>query len=338
MRVKILVIVAFLFIPTLGALARDGTEGGNGGDSFALEFSSYGKFISDTMDRYPEITEQFPEINISAFKAALKITKVESTSDRLILDGREVDAINYPARSYIRLNRLRWLDTKQSATAAASLALHEYLGILRINDSDYSISTRFILWVSKNAIVIPKAERIVRLGEYTLLSSWLLREPHDHQPKPKAIRNMQGDVIAKVSNGFWKVLQFPGGAARLADGRVIDYAGAVLNHGKREIRFLVCPADAPYGYGANGSKIVPFRSIILFSTLLSVGSTVYIPGAVGTVLPDGSIHDGYFSVVHVSSGINDRRGIDLFVGDDVNAGVFSHLEGKYIDAYLLQDK
>lgn len=44
---------------------------------------------------------------------------------------------------------------------------------------------------------------------------------------------------------------------------------------------------------------------------MRIPSKIYIPAAKGTVLPDGSVHDGYFEAVDVGDAIQNQR-IDVF--------------------------
>lgn len=111
-------------------------EKGNGGDSYAIDFMECAtiavkilkKSSSDLVDPH-RLAEAIDQVT------------VESTEEALILDGARKDAINYPLQKRIIINRSAWssLPTKLDKI---QLALHEYLGILGIDDSVYQVSRR----------------------------------------------------------------------------------------------------------------------------------------------------------------------------------------------------
>ncbi len=77
------------------------------------------------------------------------------------------------------------------------------------------------------------------------------------------------------------------------------------------------PSNTPYGEGANGNQLVPYRTIAVDRTLIPMGSVVYIPAArgVSVTLPSGdrAVHDGYFYAGDVGSAIKGNH-IDVFLG------------------------
>lgn len=107
---------------------------GNGGDTLALEFVIVAKDIHS----YLELVGS-KAFNTKQLESALKETKVESTDKKLSLDKVPKDAINYPLEKRILFNRTAWMNTKESLKPG--FVLHEYLGIMGINDSSYKIST-----------------------------------------------------------------------------------------------------------------------------------------------------------------------------------------------------
>ena len=77
------------------------------------------------------------------------------------------------------------------------------------------------------------------------------------------------------------------------------------------------PSNTPYGEGANGNQLVPYRTIAVDRSLIPIGSVVYIPEArgVAVTLPSGdrAVHDGYFYAGDVGSAIKGNH-IDVFLG------------------------
>jgi hypothetical protein len=107
---------------------------GNGGDATAVAFIESAKEILKVME-----DKNFDQVDLGALKNAILTTQVESTDEALILDGAAKDAINYPSEKLIVINRKSWGDTQNKLTRM-TLSLHEYLGILGMDDSKYLIS------------------------------------------------------------------------------------------------------------------------------------------------------------------------------------------------------
>ncbi|MBO9668131.1 MAG: hypothetical protein J7501_15120 [Bdellovibrio sp.] len=69
---------------------------------------------------------------------AIYTTKIEFVKDRLISpQGIEVDALNFPSKKLIQVNLARWEGYASESTQIARLVVHEYLGILKVNDAEY---------------------------------------------------------------------------------------------------------------------------------------------------------------------------------------------------------
>lgn len=112
--------------------ALAGNELGNGGDSYAQEFVALGRTFVKRMREEPK---GFP--GIDALSAAVEETRV-LTKETVEIDGAEVDAVNFPQSKRIELNRARW--RAYSTEEKSALVLHEYLGIAKIDDSNYQLS------------------------------------------------------------------------------------------------------------------------------------------------------------------------------------------------------
>jgi len=99
---------------------------------------------------------------------------------------------------------------------------------------------------------------------------------------------------------------------------------------------------SPYGEGIQGYYLVPYRSLAVDTTRLSVGTVLYIPAARGNpiTLPDGrkALHDGYFFAADDGYGIEQNH-IDVFNGiSNINPfpWVVSKATGSF-DAYVISD-
>lgn len=132
------------------------------------------------------------------------------------------------------------------------------------------------------------------------------------------ILDIYGRTIVRVCSEFKRKADLEG-SARLADGRVINFAGRAPDG----IRYRVVHG-AEYGLGAANAeylsrsdpyKLIPYRSVAVDPEQIPLGSVLYIPRAEGVPLPGGGKHDGYFLAHDVGGAITSQR-IDLFVGTE----------------------
>jgi len=128
---------AFLILVSLFTIASPALAVkvvGNGGDSYAIEFVT----IASDILNYLGDTDS-GGLDLEKLKEVMKTTKVESTNQALSLGGIPKDAINYPTEKRIIFNRTAWGNSKEGQKPR--LVLHEYLGILGVDDSSYALST-----------------------------------------------------------------------------------------------------------------------------------------------------------------------------------------------------
>ena len=134
-------------------------------------------------------------------------------------------------------------------------------------------------------------------------------------PKDQEVLDEYGNIIVLVSTKFKKDLLMEG-SGRLLDGRVLNY------HGKVDGTFRFHVTSHLMGRGAGNCALVPFRSIAVDPAQIAVGSQVFIDETVGMLLPDGSIHDGFWNADDTGSAILHDR-VDIFIGVKRNAKTLS---------------
>jgi len=134
---KFLILIQILF--SVPALAVDGWEHGNAGDSYAAEFVMTAKDLVIRLKTLP--STELKEVNLALLIGAIETTTVR-TEDKLIYKGLEVEAVNDPDQKMIHLNRSIWRSrrSENSTIARYTFVLHEYLGIMRVNDDQYKVS------------------------------------------------------------------------------------------------------------------------------------------------------------------------------------------------------
>lgn len=169
----------------------------------------------------------------------------------------------------------------------------------------------------------------------SLWATWYHAYPARPQATGPALLNLQGTAIsAPLSQRDWcfaalegtVVITSPAGEVRTYNyagvGRAAQVecktyfpnAGAWLQATNRS-RFA--PARGPYGDGAAGFILVPYRTLAVDRRLIPLGTVLYIAAARGqqVTLPSGEVvvHDGYFFAGDVGGAIKGDH-IDVFAG------------------------
>lgn len=132
-------ILFFLFSPSVQGQSGSGTHGGS---DIEIQFGQLGTlFCSWLSDE--QVAELFNEVSKTSFCKAVRDTKVRERSS-IILDHRNVIAINIPAAKEIWINRELWISPQLSKSIKLSVSVHEYLGILELELDQYFLSNRII--------------------------------------------------------------------------------------------------------------------------------------------------------------------------------------------------
>jgi hypothetical protein len=104
--------------------------------SFKLQANYAIKAIGQ-IPHFPLTTAQFEEL--------VATTRMEFTDENLFEPGGlKVDALNYPTLKLIRFNYARAFAVMMAPRQSLQLIIHEFLGIARVDDRDYSVSQRVL--------------------------------------------------------------------------------------------------------------------------------------------------------------------------------------------------
>lgn len=111
------------------------------------------------------------------------------------------------------------------------------------------------------------------------------------------------------------------GSGKLASGRTVsfakrgcDCADLCPRTGQKICFESLDPAKFPNGRGATGKAITPLRTIAVDSTVIPLGTPVFVADFVGLPRPDGTKHDGCFLAEDRGTRVIGRQ-IDVFTGD-----------------------
>lgn len=142
-NVLVLLLLSFFVCRDLRAAEKLGWDNGNAGDTFTAEFVLTGRDIEARLKMLP--SSELIGLDLLALRGALSNTSVHS-EENLVLNGYEVDAINYPAQAKIVMSRSRWRALRNPAETRQrlTLVLHEYLFMIGLDDSQFKISGRLI--------------------------------------------------------------------------------------------------------------------------------------------------------------------------------------------------
>lgn len=127
---------------------RGGDISSGGGDALVMAFTMAGQKACE----YLTNTGGGTPVDPHSFCRAVVEIKVTS-EDLTILNGVEVDAINTPAHKTIVLSQKR--NKGKSLAELKSLAVHEYLSVMGVEDSNYQVSGPIADQISKEIDYFP---------------------------------------------------------------------------------------------------------------------------------------------------------------------------------------
>lgn len=134
------------------------------------------------------------------------------------------------------------------------------------------------------------------------------------------IYDAQCKPIANVDASFYEAVCVQG-SGRLASGGTVSFAkrdcpcAAVCPRTGERICFeALDPERFPWGRGAAGTPITPLRSVAVDTSVIPLGTRLFIPEAVGLMRPDGTPHDGCFVAEDRGKRVVGKH-VDLFTGD-----------------------
>lgn len=128
-----------------------------------------------------------------------------------------------------------------------------------------------------------------------------------NEERTEELLTVNGAVIERVTPSFKKQLDIEG-SGRLRDGRIVNFQQKIDERWRYAVE-----ANAPFGLGVRGYKLVPYRSLAVDPELISPGTVLFLPALEGIQLPSGEIHDGFMFAHDVGQSIKGNR-IDVFVG------------------------
>jgi 3D (Asp-Asp-Asp) domain-containing protein len=133
------------------------------------------------------------------------------------------------------------------------------------------------------------------LGTFTLTYYYVTLESDFGGAANTTLYDRSCGALATVPSAFADSLVIEG-TGRLADGRMLNYAGSCPC--SFSPCFTVLDAQHPWGTGANGRALVPFRSVAVDPAVLTIGRHYWVKELQGVTMPGaegGYVHDGCVS-------------------------------------------
>jgi 3D (Asp-Asp-Asp) domain-containing protein len=146
--------------------------------------------------------------------------------------------------------------------------------------------------------------------------------------------------IAEVPTTFHDMLCVQG-SGRLASQRTVSFAkrncecAALCPRSGQKICYeALDPARFPWGRGAMGKPITPFRTIAVDDKVIPLGTAVFIPAYVAQPLPDGRVHDGCFRAEDRGLKVVGHS-VDVFTGGEADTHSWNQLvpTGQGVEIY-----
>ena len=124
-----------------GGPRPQGTDFGSGGDAYAAEFKDIGRTIVRRL-KIKNINE-VTGISTIAFENTLEKAEIKTTEAVLTKEGAQIDALNFPSQMKIELNLIHWANS-MDFSQKRRLVIHEILGLMRKEDSDYGATSQVL--------------------------------------------------------------------------------------------------------------------------------------------------------------------------------------------------
>lgn len=131
----------------VGSARADGGINGGGGNSYAILVEQEISHLVDLMRNAP--AGELHGIEWLSLQDAVTATRLEMTNGPLEIDGKPVEAINYPMEKRIVFS-MSAIARIQGTKAFSTLVLHEFLGVLRMDDSHYALSVPTVEYLARS--------------------------------------------------------------------------------------------------------------------------------------------------------------------------------------------
>jgi len=140
------------------------------------------------------------------------------------------------------------------------------------------------------------------LADFEDPKTWMRKRKRD----PVLTKIKLNGAYMDLPTGFMRAVKMQGSG---------QYKGAILNYtgGKNPKWVFQNPEKYPWGRGAAGLALHPFRSMAIDRTRVKLRRWYVIPELMGHEMPDGTIHNGRVRALDTGGAIKGKR-VDFFIG------------------------
>lgn len=129
----------------------------------------------------------------------------------------------------------------------------------------------------------------------------------------RSLHGAGGKVLMKVCARTYAMCALQG-TCGIVQNKVV-HTFNIIGRFEGQDRFFEIPDDGcRFGYGVNSACLDPFYTLAADLTIYKPGEVIYVPAVVGLVLPDGSVHSGFFIIRDKGRGIKGLGRFDFFTG------------------------
>ncbi|MCM2279061.1 MAG: hypothetical protein NDJ89_13380 [Oligoflexia bacterium] len=158
------IIVAVLCLIALTQVGYAGTEAGNGGQDVAAQFVQAAYGALNDLDNYftgPEnycrykVYASLCELDRVAVRGAISEAKVLAVPSLVEQDPNtgelvEYAALNFPEQKLIKVSIAYWKRPTSCVMRKMNIAFHEFLGVMRLEETTYQYSSLLRNWWTSN--------------------------------------------------------------------------------------------------------------------------------------------------------------------------------------------
>jgi 3D (Asp-Asp-Asp) domain-containing protein len=129
----------------------------------------------------------------------------------------------------------------------------------------------------------------------------------------KPLINTKGEIMLVVCDAIYKKCLMQGSCVLEIEGKLVSYNYYGEIEGSRRFS-LVTQSRCQFGLGTKDICLDPFYTVAADPSFHDEGDVIFIPSVLGTILPNGEMHSGFFVVRDRGEAIIGANRFDFFTG------------------------
>ena len=263
--------------------------------------------VQKSMNQKPELAKPIPQKSVEAKPVVVKTKKTEPT------EVKKIDIKSEEKKTADKKNAdKKAAETKKAEARKAAVDLHKK------NAPSYE---------NKNATLA--GARLTPTVYF--LPTFDLDKDSEAQCSEKAkktIHGFDGEKKIKVCPEVYASCLLQGTCHLIKDGQKITIGYSTQKKGIHYFEIEEGESRCPYGVGVRNVCMDPYFTVAADLRYNKLGDVIYVPDVVGTVLPGGYKHNGYFIVRDKGGAIKGAHRYDFYIGESLpgkETSPFHHL-------------